>query len=163
MLAETQIITRLVALSCPQSSLALFAEFSATKLSRGLRANGNGPDALTPADGEHLLKTLDEVEKLAASVAPLPIDWRQTGIIAQVLQQRRKNRVFKVYGGGGVFADGKGPRPVFDSVGIALTGEVAHRTCERLRTLGYQGVVARQAEVETGTEIFDDFYKLWRL
>ena len=142
---------------CAQGSLAGIAGFSSPRLSRILR----GAEVLTQPDTTLLLTTLEEMDRLAKEIAPIPVDWSQTLVLKEIIDSRRRPKVFVVKFGGGSFAglDSKG-KPMAEDEGLVLSGEVAHKLCETLRSMGYDGV--RAERVEYREPVVNDFLVAWK-
>ncbi len=143
---------------CPQSALSVLTGISSPRLSRILK----GGEVLLPQDATLLLDTLDEMDRLAKDVTPrVPIDWSQTLVLKEILAERKRPKVFQVKFGGGSFAglDSKG-KPMAKDEGLVLSGEVAHKLCETLRSMGYDGV--RAERVEYREPVVNDFLVAWK-
>lgn len=74
---------RLAALGCPVSAFAaIYGKRSQGYLSQAFR--GNGP--LGSEEAQEMLAIIDRMEALAATVAPIPVDFSNGARIRQVLQ-----------------------------------------------------------------------------
>jgi hypothetical protein len=88
---ENVIQRRLDALGCPVASFAvIWGARSQSYLSQALRGNVS----LGGDEARQLLQILDEMEQLAKSVEPLPVDWRSGSQIKIVLELCRARRDF---------------------------------------------------------------------
>jgi hypothetical protein len=142
-LTTAELQTGLITLDVAQSVFAAYANVPATRLSQCL----SGVKNWDPKDLAACEKAMRELIDLAKSVEPLPINWGKVGQVRIVLEARRQQKTWVVQTAPGQIFTGLDAayRPVFDSTGLALTGEAAHAICNELRKLNYRAdAVSRQ-------------------
>ena len=84
---EARIRQKLQQLDCTADFLSVLAQIPRTRLSQAW----NCIKPLKNADGEKFLSLLKQMEELAASVAPVPVSFKNPEIIRELLASRIKD------------------------------------------------------------------------
>jgi hypothetical protein len=147
----------LLQLDIARSIFAAYVGLPATRLGLYL----DGARQWDPHDFAVCQKMVGEMLDLSASIGGLPLQWSKVGAIRPVLDARRAEKTWTVETSDGRFCSlDQQYRPVFDAVGVALTGEGAHAVCSELRKLNYVAKAVQRTLVKDEKSV--EFRIAWK-